>query len=252
MKSKIPHLLKNRLSDNPLIFLDAGFSPGINDKWRPFKKFIKVIGFDPQIGIKEEFDNSNHELHSLGLYSKKARMTFYHTQSPYLSSFLKPNKSFLSQFPDNNNFKIVKSEKIKVDKLDSLLKNKNFPDLIKLDTQGTELEILKGAKNILNKSILGIEVEIEFKEIYEKQPLFDDIHSFLNKFGFDLFDLRHYYWKRKGGFLLGRSKGQIVCADALYFKNSESFKNILKRNTVNKIDKIFKVLFILCFYGYYD
>ena len=67
---------------------------------------------------------------------------------------------------------------------------KPSPDLIKLDTQGSELDILKSlSKNNLN-NVLGIEIEVEFIEMYKNQPLFGEINSFLSKNNFEILDLR--------------------------------------------------------------
>ncbi len=59
---------------------------------------------------------------------------------------------------------------------------------MKLDLQGAELDALKGSKNVL-KQLLGLEVEVEFQEIYQKQPLYGDINKFLinKKFYFNDF-----------------------------------------------------------------
>jgi len=46
-------------------------------------------------------------------------------------------------------------------------------------------------------NVVGIEVEVEFSELYEKQPLFNDVDNFIRDKGFELFDLRRGYWIRK-------------------------------------------------------
>jgi FkbM family methyltransferase len=57
-----------------------------------------------------------------------------------------------------------------------------FPDLIKLDVQGYELEVLKGAKESLRET-KALVVEVSFTEYNEGQCLFHDIVGFLAPFG---------------------------------------------------------------------
>jgi hypothetical protein len=61
-------------------------------------------------------------------------------------------------------------------------------DFIKLDTQGSELEILKAGVNSL-KNVRGLEVEVEFNPIYLDQPVFSDVDIFLRSQGFVLWNL---------------------------------------------------------------
>ena len=55
------------------------------------------------------------------------------------------------------------------------------PDFVKLDTQGTELYILKGMQHTLTRSIFSVEVEVEFIEMYQDQPLFNEVDSFMRE-----------------------------------------------------------------------
>ncbi len=63
-------------------------------------------------------------------------------------------------------------------------------DFIKLDTQGAELDIFRGAERTL-KSVRMLEVEVEFNELYTGQPLFGDVDRHLRERGFVLWRLGH-------------------------------------------------------------
>jgi FkbM family methyltransferase len=74
--------------------------------------------------------------------------------------------------------------------LDEVLQKWNWPlpDFIKLDTQGYEIEILKGG----SKSLLSAELilmEVSFLEIYKGAPLFHDVISQMSEWGFQVYDI---------------------------------------------------------------
>jgi hypothetical protein len=56
-------------------------------------------------------------------------------------------------------------------------------DYLKVDVQGAELDVLRGATRTL-KDALVVQIEVEFVPIYRGQPLFSDIDQFLRAQGF--------------------------------------------------------------------
>ena len=61
-------------------------------------------------------------------------------------------------------------------------------DILKIDVQGYELEVLKGALLSLKNTHFLI-VEVSFLEIYENAPLANEIIQFLNTQNFQIFDI---------------------------------------------------------------
>ena len=64
-----------------------------------------------------------------------------------------------------------------------------------IDTQGFELEVLKGATNTLLKNVKYILIEINTKELYKGAPLVNDIDSFLRNYDFIRTDTQ--FWAEK-------------------------------------------------------
>ena len=56
-------------------------------------------------------------------------------------------------------------------------------DLLKLDTQGSEAEMLANASETLKRCLI-IQTEVEFAPLYEDQPLFADVDQILRGNGF--------------------------------------------------------------------
>jgi FkbM family methyltransferase len=73
-------------------------------------------------------------------------------------------------------------------RLDSLLTTIDAPALLKIDAQGYELEILKGATELLS-AIDAILLEISIIEINEGAPLLHDVLSFMKALGFVAYDI---------------------------------------------------------------
>ena len=138
--------------------------------------------------------------------------------------FNKQKYGFLKNYPNPRRYGIKKKIKFKVNKLDNI---GNFkPDFIKIDTQGSELEILKGSKKNLIRCI-GLEVEVEFQEIYKNQKLFSEIFIFLEKNGFKFIDFAEKtYWNYKNTSKLGQN---LVFANALFLKNDLLIKKFTNK-----------------------
>jgi|GEM_PF-1894458 len=100
---------------------------------------------------------------------------------------------------------------VPVTRLDKVLKD--FPTILWLDTQGSELAALKGCGDRIVE-IKVIHTEVYFNAAYENQPLYWDIKSYLYSKGFKLYG----FTAVTGGF---RDRG---FGDALFINKSISIK----------------------------
>jgi FkbM family methyltransferase len=107
---------------------------------------------------------------------------FYVTDRRDSSSLLKPASG------QNEAFGVRSEGQILVDvrRLDECLRVEELthPILLKIDVQGAELSVLRGCREL--ELIDFVYVELSFTELYEGQPLYDEVAAYLATRGFAL------------------------------------------------------------------
>lgn len=126
-----------------------------------------------------------------------------------------------------------------------------LPDFLSLDTQGSELEILQGSPAALDSTVC-IVTEVEFLPLYQDQPLFGEICSFLAGRGFvfaRLFQLLNGSLYRAP---LGlRGNGVPVTTDALFLKDPRSVASS-GRTATGKATSLAKLAFFSITQGFVE
>lgn len=251
--------VSNRLVHNPLVLADVGARGGLPPLWHAMGNQVSAIGFEPDKRSYEKLVSSGSgsggtiQINS-ALYSEETELTLNLAHNEGDSSIYPPNKQFLDRFPESFRFNVVDQATMSAITLDAALEDNSVDrvDFIKLDTQGSELEILKGGSATLKRGVLGIEVEVEFNPMYEGQALFGAIDEFLRPFGFELFDLAPTYWKQDGRDTIGGPKGQIIYADALYLLAPHAIDAVLDASPDDPRDTLLRFMQICLIYGYLD
>lgn len=191
-------LFKNKV---PVIF-DVGSNIG-----RATSKYLTIFP-NSKIHSFEPFPDSYKEFLVRHKNSMGVKLNKYALSSEIGSSILNINKSV-----DTNS--LLKSKKIgansdkscisinsmtvKTNTLDNYCIKNNIReiDILKIDVQGSEIKVLKGALNLLEKNrIKLIYIETYFKQQYVDQPLFHDISKFLYNYNFILQDIYDPYFSR--------------------------------------------------------
>ena len=143
----------------------------------------RIEAFEPLHNHHEEFtkrlrSQTGVTVHQTALGAENKKMILRITDLSDASSLLPLAQESKKEF----GLKEVDSVEVPVCRLDDF-RHKNslpFPDLIKLDVQGWELEVLKGAPESLTHS-KAIITEVSFREYYERQCLFHElVHKLAN------------------------------------------------------------------------
>ena len=236
-------------TSGPIALVDVGCRGGIPEELSPIQKSIFSIGFDAD---KVECDRLNAESHPysdrkvfpLFVSGGEESVDFHLYHARGSSSSLYPDARFQTLF-GGSVFQIEKSIPMKAMSMDQFLaQNPNLPtpDFIKLDTQGTELQILKGSVAALQTCSM-VEVEVEFIKMYEGQSLFSDVMNFMLEQGFDLFYLNRVFSQRRG--FAAFAKGQMTFGDALFVRREDRIQHY-------SCEKLLKFISLLINYGYLD
>ena len=129
--------------------------------------------------------NSNGELFGLG--AEKSTSSLYSTKNSHMSSVYEPNVSYLSKrFHDCHwrDRQVDSMVKFKVTKLDEVFDKEQKLDFLKIDTQGSEYNILLGAKETILKHSPIIYCECWLDMVYKEAPLADKIMGLMYELGY--------------------------------------------------------------------
>ena len=209
--SIILSLLKDKI--NPKYILDIGCGHG---EW-----FLKCNIFFPNATYLL-FDANKINKKKLDILKKNNLNITY--KICLLSSAIKELKFFnmgygSSVYEEKTNFsreaEYITSSTLKHELSD--LKFNSSNNIIKLDVQGSEIDILKGlGNNIIFFEIIILETSV--KEYNKGSPLFIDVINFMNEKNYSLYDI--YDLKR-----LGKNKSFLVQFDAVFVRKNSSLLN---------------------------
>lgn len=236
------------LDKNPLIVVDVGSRDGSCAELTSLSSFCEYIGFDAD----EESVNNDVISPNLSRW-KKARIYNYFigTKNGVETFNLYVRKSESSLLEPNENYQVNFSARLRVEskvKVNSVILGEILreiqvaPDLIKLDTQGTEYEVITSSQSIFSDTLM-VEVEAEFLEMYKNQKLFADVSSALYDTGHQLLYLNRVFGNMNNGIV--RTRGQLVFADMLFGLNYERARELT-------VSRKYKYCILLMNYGHND
>ena len=143
------------------------------------------------VKIKNKFIKTKIFLENFALGSKNEKIFLKHISESSSSTIRELNTNskyfkkkffFLKNSKNQNLFEEIEVEQIL---LSDYVEKKKFKsiDFIKIDTEGYELEVLKGAKNILFKTKYVL-FEHHYDDMIVKNYFFSDVHNFLKENNF--------------------------------------------------------------------
>jgi FkbM family methyltransferase len=197
------------LASTDFVALDIGAALGLPHHWRPYESAFDFVLVEPDEAacrkLEEEIAGregvaARYRVVQAALSGTGGARSFYRFNRPTGSSLLKPaaldaDDRALLEFPaelDNSDyvFPVRESqiETITLAQLASRTGARGF-HMIKLDTQGTELEIVRGLGERLSETVL-VQMETGDHGFYREKPGLAQTLAYMNAQGFALFDLQ--------------------------------------------------------------
>lgn len=175
--------------------LDVGANAG---QYRDFlRKHVgykgNIVSFEPMPeSVKLLKERARHDakwlIEGYALGAVAARKSFNIMHSNEFSSFLEPNHTRIHRF--NNLNRIQSTVEVDVRTLESVLPEiegrfKPYSLYLKMDTQGYDLEVVKGAGESIRK-FNALQTEASVKPIYQGMPDFVEVIRGLQALGFEV------------------------------------------------------------------
>ena len=217
-----------------LVIFDVGANDG--GSIERFRKFIKnpihIYSFEPSKQLFDELhkkysENNDVTLVNIGVGDVTSEIVFNdHIIAHSSSTFNKMISD--TKFAEKRNLNVDKY-KVPIDSLDNYCrKNRlNKINLLKIDVEGFEEFVIKGAEKLLSKNLIDvIEIEVLITQVYDKRTSIYDIEKGLIDYGYRLIALSNdgrFYNMAAFDVLLNRE----LFLDLIYV-NSKIFHKIRK------------------------
>lgn len=222
------------LADMPLGFIDIGTRGGVHGLLSPIAEITAVLGFEPDEAACSEINETNRagnmpwaglKVLPVALAENAGCATLHLCSAPTNHSLRAVNQEFaqryrMDRFRQTGQFQLV-TQTLDAVLFAQLKGETHWGEFIKLDTQGTEYEILKGADRTLRERAVALFVEVEFCQIYENQKMFSELEMLLRDYDFSFYGF-HSTHERSCKLLdkkefLGPER--LLHADAVFFKD---------------------------------
>ena len=185
------NLISKLLVDNKLIALDVGAQGGFfesNIFAKKYNNFFDPIMVEPLSNEAEKLSKKNYKVVTKGLWSTSCTKKLYVLGKRLgSSSMYKPNKDNYDLYnfkkKDFSLFDITNEIEVECTTANESLNKLNIKhlDFLKIDTQGSELEILKGLGEYRP---LIIKVETQVVPMYEDVPNWSELMNYLYKINY--------------------------------------------------------------------
>jgi len=232
-QKKIDSNSNTKTLSSPIVVVDVGCRWGFAERFLSEEclESFKIFGFDPDEAECSRLQTAYNHLPDgyvtcvpIGLGGSRGMRNLYLTKEPACSSLHPPIQFLANEYPALDCIKLQQLVSTPVTTLDSWANDNKLQsiDYIKIDTQGSELEILKGGEKII-ETTRCIDIEVEFNPIYEGQTLFGETDSYLRSKGFVLWRLSNLVHYSLGGEQLPLLDKISLCFDTNVRHEVEAF-----------------------------
>lgn len=188
------------------------------------KRVCTVTGFEPQAAGLASLQARKSDLETYLPFAvgDGTQQTLHLTAMPGMTSLFEPNFEVLDWFHGFSEWSVVQQKvPVQTHRLDDIAPIAAI-DMLKIDVQGAELMVFKGAADKLKRTV-AIHTEVCFLHLYKDQPLFGEVDLDLRGRGFIPHHLHHV---NRRTILPAFSEGapnsalnQVLFADIIYIRD---------------------------------
>lgn len=268
----IHDLVAGPLLENGLVptVVDVGARNGMFMLPPTLARTMRLIGFEPnpveyEKLVRHQTDAQKiyqKEAPSLGhfreekffdcaLWDEESEQTFYITKGPgactLMGQPLPLVRNIYCCYPGGNpkrnisyydlHAQVIEEIPVHCRRLDSLLDPNDVVDFLKVDVEGGEMRVFKGAESLLDAGkVLFIRAEFQAFSYYNNHPVFGDQHTYLNSKGYRLIDLTFDQARcRRGKFDLPDEcdHQELFGGDAIYILDPD--RNVMSPQTLHRM-----------------
>tara|TARA_B110000114_G_scaffold45913_1_gene48599 strand:+ start:69 stop:791 length:723 start_codon:yes stop_codon:yes gene_type:complete len=203
------------------IVIDVGASWGGYAKTlRRFGFKKKIISFEPTSSshsklLRNSLNDDMWQVHKkIIVTDKKVEKLPINVSKDFDNSSLLNNTKLHTE--NHHDAKYSHQEEIECDTLDNLINHYAFSEknlMLKIDVQGSEMDVLKSGTKNLTKFKL-VQIELSLQPLYEKQILWREIVDFMTDKNFDIWTIYPGYKKK--------SIGQLYQFDVIFYNKALS------------------------------
>lgn len=195
--------IRNKIKNKPVYIFDVGANKGnyslmVLDIFRGMD--LNLFSFEPSKFtfkiLKEKLSEGNFNLFNIGFGEKEESRTLFTTKkgSGLASLYQRDLREY--------NMKMNIKEEVDIQTLDNFCKRNNIKkiDLLKIDVEGHEFSVLKGAEEMVNSGSIDY-IQFEFGCNYDSRTYFKDFFYLLNpKYKMyrvlvdGLYEIKEYKW----------------------------------------------------------
>jgi len=221
------------LRARPLGFVDVGARGGVHPLVEPLAGATAVLGFEPAADecarLRRELRRGSPfarcEIEPVALGARRGRAELHVLSAPTNSSLRAPNAAFTERYAMAK-WREVAREPLATTTLDRVLFGERaretfWGEILKLDTQGTEHEILAGARRTLDQRTVAVVCEVSFCRLYRGQKLFSEVELLLRRRGFSFYGFLslHHRSQRALDKRAAAARERVLYADAAFLRD---------------------------------
>ena len=247
--------VQSLLRDSKVIVVDVGAASGPEERWRLLGSGVHFLTFEPLARPETTDLPKTQTSFPIGLGAQKGRGVLTVMRDPDASTLRQVNHSIVDAYPVGDGLQAVSTLEIDLDSLDHCLETRPdlSPDFLKIDVEGADLEVVRGAGAAMSGTVLGIRIEVSFLERHQGAPFFGETDAELRQKGFQLFQLSREQWVRRNLVFGYSSEPQLAWGDAVYFLCPESFlERLAARAERARQGLLAKMTAILLVHGAHD